>query len=75
MRAVTFHEHGGVEVLKYEDVPEPKLKSTEVLIRVRACATVRSVCERRGDSCDIIGAAKEEVKSDGNARRDQASSF
>jgi len=38
MKAVTFHEHGGVEVLKYEDVPEPKLRSTEVLIRVRACA-------------------------------------
>ncbi|GBC82379.1 Alcohol dehydrogenase [bacterium HR10] len=38
MKAVRFHEHGGVEVLRYEDVPEPKIGPTEVLVRVRACA-------------------------------------
>ncbi len=38
MKAVRFHEHGGAEVLKYEDAPEPKIKADEVLVRVRACA-------------------------------------
>jgi NADPH:quinone reductase-like Zn-dependent oxidoreductase len=38
MRAVRFHEHGGIDVLKYEDAPEPKIQAHEVLIRVKACA-------------------------------------
>lgn len=38
MKAVRFHEHGGPEVLRYEDVPDPAIKGNEVLIRVRACA-------------------------------------
>jgi NADPH:quinone reductase-like Zn-dependent oxidoreductase len=38
MKAVRFHEHGGLEVLKYEDAPEPKIKANEVLVRVKACA-------------------------------------
>ncbi|MBI1988021.1 MAG: zinc-binding dehydrogenase [Nitrospinae bacterium] len=38
MKAVVFHEHGGLEVLKYEDVPTPEISPREVLVRVRACA-------------------------------------
>jgi len=38
MKAARIHRHGGPEVLVYEDIPEPKLKATEVLLRVRACA-------------------------------------
>jgi NADPH:quinone reductase-like Zn-dependent oxidoreductase len=38
MKAVRFHEFGGPEVLKYEDVPEPELRKDQVLIRVKACA-------------------------------------
>jgi NADPH:quinone reductase-like Zn-dependent oxidoreductase len=38
MNAVRFHEFGGPEVLKYEDVPEPEMRKDEVLIRVKACA-------------------------------------
>ena len=38
MQAVRFHEHGGPEVLKYEEAPDPKLAANEVLVRVRACA-------------------------------------
>ena len=38
MKAVRFHEFGGPEVLKYEDVPEPEMRKDEVLIRVKACA-------------------------------------
>ena len=38
MKAVVFHEHGGVGKLEYTDVPEPKISPDEVLVRVRACA-------------------------------------
>lgn len=38
MKAVRIHQHGGPEILKYEDIPEPQIKATEVLVRVRACA-------------------------------------
>ena len=38
MKAVRFHQHGGPEVLQYEEAPEPDLASGEVLVRVRACA-------------------------------------
>jgi NADPH:quinone reductase-like Zn-dependent oxidoreductase len=38
MKAVRFHEHGGPEVLKYEDAPDPKIQANEVLVRVKACA-------------------------------------
>jgi len=38
MKAVRFHEHGGLEVLRYEDAPEPKIQANEVLVKVRACA-------------------------------------
>ncbi len=38
MKAVVFREFGGPERLSYEDVTEPKISETEVLIRVRACA-------------------------------------
>ena len=38
MKAARIHQHGGPDVLVYEDVPEPKIKANQVLIRVRACA-------------------------------------
>ena len=38
MKAIRFHEYGGLEVLKYEDVPRPKPQPGEVLIQVRAAA-------------------------------------
>ncbi|MGH9901365.1 MAG: zinc-binding dehydrogenase [Pyrinomonadaceae bacterium] len=38
MKAVVFHEHGGPEVLRYEDAADPKIKANEVLVEVRACA-------------------------------------
>jgi NADPH:quinone reductase-like Zn-dependent oxidoreductase len=38
MKAVRFHEHGGPEVLRYEEVPDPVTGPNEVLVRVRACA-------------------------------------
>ena len=37
MKAVRIHEHGGPQVLRYEDAPEPALRADEVLIKVGAC--------------------------------------
>jgi NADPH:quinone reductase-like Zn-dependent oxidoreductase len=38
MKAIVFHQHGGPEVLRYEDAPVPTIRANEVLVRVRACA-------------------------------------
>src|SRR3954463_1813438 len=38
MKAIRFHEFGGPEVLKFEDVPDPQLRKDQVLVRVKACA-------------------------------------
>jgi NADPH:quinone reductase-like Zn-dependent oxidoreductase len=41
MKAVVFSEHGGPEVLRYTEVPEPQIGApnvNDVLVRVRACA-------------------------------------
>lgn len=38
MKAVRIHEFGGPEVLRYEDVPDPKTRRDHVLVRVKACA-------------------------------------
>lgn len=38
MKAVRIHAFGGPEVLSYEDIPEPRPKSGQVLVRVKACA-------------------------------------
>jgi NADPH:quinone reductase-like Zn-dependent oxidoreductase len=49
MKAVRFHSHGGVDVLRYEDAPDPDLAPGEVLVRVRACALNHlDLWERRG---------------------------
>lgn len=38
MKVARIQQHGGPEVLVYEEVPEPKIKANEVLVRVRASA-------------------------------------
>jgi NADPH:quinone reductase-like Zn-dependent oxidoreductase len=38
MKAIRFHEYGGFEMRKYEDVPRPEPQSGEVLIQVRAAS-------------------------------------
>ncbi|HYL91865.1 MAG TPA: zinc-binding dehydrogenase [Alphaproteobacteria bacterium] len=38
MKAIRFHEFGGPEVLKYEDVPDITPRKDQVLVKVKACA-------------------------------------
>jgi NADPH:quinone reductase-like Zn-dependent oxidoreductase len=38
MKAVRIHEFGGPEVLRYEDIPNPKPREDQVLVRIKACA-------------------------------------
>src|SRR5213080_12206 len=38
MKAIRFHQHGGPEVLRYEDAPTPEPGPGEVLIALRAAA-------------------------------------
>lgn len=49
MRAVVLRDHGDVDVLRVEDVPEPEPGAEEVLVRVRSSAMNRAdVLQRRG---------------------------
>jgi NADPH:quinone reductase-like Zn-dependent oxidoreductase len=49
MKAIRFHSHGGVDVLRDEDAPDPEPAAGEVLVRVRACALNHvDLWERRG---------------------------
>jgi NADPH:quinone reductase-like Zn-dependent oxidoreductase len=49
MKAVRFHEHGGPDVLRCDEAPEPELRASEAVVRVRACALNRlDVWNRRG---------------------------
>ena len=67
MKAVLFTEHGGADVLRYTDAPEPAIGPQDVLVRVRACALNHlDIWVRRGipgvkiplphiGGCDIAG--------------------
>lgn len=69
MKAVRIHEHGGPEVLRYEDVSVPEIAREEVLIRVKACAlNYLDLWARRGipgitlpliPGCDVAGVIEE----------------
>ena len=50
MKAIRIHEHGGIEKLRYEEAPEPKLMApTDVIVKLKATAVNHSdLCVRRG---------------------------
>jgi NADPH:quinone reductase-like Zn-dependent oxidoreductase len=49
MKAVRFHQHGGPEVLQYEDAPDPRPEPGYAIVRVRACALNHlDLWERKG---------------------------
>jgi NADPH:quinone reductase-like Zn-dependent oxidoreductase len=80
MLAVRFHEHGGPEVLRYEESPVPAVGPRDVLVRVRACALNHlDIWARRGLpgvriplphilGCDVAG----EVVAAGDGAEDVA---
>jgi NADPH:quinone reductase-like Zn-dependent oxidoreductase len=49
VKAIRFHEHGGPEVLRYEEAPDPQPRAGQVLVRVAACALNHlDLWQRRG---------------------------
>ena len=49
MKAIRFHAHGGLDVLRYEDVADPVAAPGHVVVRVRACALNHlDLWQRRG---------------------------
>jgi NADPH:quinone reductase-like Zn-dependent oxidoreductase len=49
MKAVRFHEHGGLDVLRYEDAPDPPCLPGGVVVKVHACALNHlDLFQRRG---------------------------
>jgi NADPH:quinone reductase-like Zn-dependent oxidoreductase len=50
MKAIRIHNHGGPEVLQYEEVPRPRLRSGEVLVRVHAAGVNPLDCKVRAGS-------------------------
>lgn len=49
MKAVVFEEHGGIDVLQYKEIPEPKAGPNDVVIKVRAAAcNYNDIWARRG---------------------------
>lgn len=47
MKAVRFHEHGGPEILRYEEVPDPAPGPGQVLLRVLAAGVNYADASRR----------------------------
>lgn len=54
MKAALFHEQGDVDVLRYEDVPDPVPSAGEVVIRVRAAALNRLDLRARQDRPEVF---------------------
>lgn len=49
MKAARYSAHGGPEVIRFEDAPEPAIGPADVLVRVAACAVNRlDVIQRAG---------------------------
>ena len=53
MKAVVFHEQGGIDKLLYEDVPVPVIAPSEVLVEVKACAVNHLDISARRDRPEV----------------------
>ncbi|MGH8222291.1 MAG: alcohol dehydrogenase catalytic domain-containing protein, partial [Woeseiaceae bacterium] len=41
MKAARYSSHGGPEVIRYEEVPDPEIGPADVIVKVAACAVNR----------------------------------
>lgn len=53
MKAVVFHEQGGINKLRYEEVPVPVIAPSEVLVEVKACAVNHLDISARRDRPEV----------------------
>jgi len=53
MKAIVFHEQGGIDKLRYEEVPTPIIDPSEVLVKVKACAVNRLDLRARKDRPEV----------------------
>ena len=47
MKAAAFYEYGPAEAMRYADIPDPDIGSSDVLIRVQACGVNHSDLDSR----------------------------
>ncbi|MDE0301515.1 MAG: zinc-binding dehydrogenase [Candidatus Poribacteria bacterium] len=53
MKAVVFHAQGGVDKLRYEEVPDPVISASEILVKVYACAVNHLDIRARRDRPEV----------------------
>lgn len=53
MKAVVFHEQGGINKLRYQEVPVPVIAPSEVLVEVKACAVNHLDISARRDRPEV----------------------
>ena len=53
MKAIVFHEQGGLDKLRYQEVPDPVIEPSEVLVKVKACAVNHLDIRARRDRPEV----------------------
>lgn len=53
MKAVVFHAQGGIDKLCYEEVPDPTISASEILVKVWACAVNHLDIRARRDRPEV----------------------
>ena len=53
MKAIVFHEQGGIDKLRYEEVPVPVIEPSEVLVKVKACTVNHLDIRARRDRPEV----------------------
>ncbi len=53
MKAVVFHAQGGIDKLCYEEVPDPTISASEILVKVCACAVNHLDIRARRDRPEV----------------------
>ncbi|MCZ6679710.1 MAG: zinc-binding dehydrogenase [Candidatus Poribacteria bacterium] len=53
MKAIVFYEQGGIDKLRYEEVPVPAIDSSEILVKVKACSVNHLDLRARRDRPEV----------------------